>query len=291
VLAGLIAAFLINNDAPHVAMYLLVGPMAFGTALVLGLNSVRLQASRAVAQATREAFSAQLLSEQSLRVSHLDEVLKALQSTNHDARSALSGALLSIDRLVRVGSRTSGAHASLVELAGDALRELGQLKSILEAGRESHAHRPQDEACDLTAALDELAPRLRERFPGCTIEIVVDQDCTACIAGGKTSASRILTNLIANACEGDGTTGARHIAVRLSTHPQPSLTVTDDGPGLPQRLLNGHIKAFATTKAYGTGLGLYTVDRLVRASGGTLSFGQGPNGRGGRVSVQLRAAT
>lgn len=86
-------------------------------------------------------------------------------------------------------------------------------------------------------------------------------------------------------------TGALRIAVRLSKHPQPLLTVTDDGPGLPQRLLDGHIKAFATTKAYGTGLGLYTVDRLVGASGGALSFCQGPNGRGGRVSVQLRATT
>ena len=289
VLVGLMVAYAINHTGPHVSLYLLVGPMAFGTALVLGLNSARAQRARGEAVATRAAFDAQLLSERALRVTRLDELLKSVESTNHDARSALSGALFSLDRLLREGTKPGGNAKSATSLTLDALREVGQLRAILESGRDSYRDRPQDEVCDLAKVLHEVVASASERFPGCHVRVSSDAVCTACLVGGATSAHRIITNLLVNAYEGDGATGARQITVRLSSHPEPTLTVADDGPGLPGGMLQSSVNAFTTTKPQGTGLGLYTVDRLVRASGGSLSFSSADRlERGCQVSVRLR---
>lgn len=47
-----------------------------------------------------------------------------------------------------------------------------------------------------------------------------------------------------------------------------SIKVRDTGPGLAQEQLNRIFEPFYTTKAAGTGLGLYVVKQLVEKNGG-----------------------
>ena len=67
-----------------------------------------------------------------------------------------------------------------------------------------------------------------------------------------------------------------------------AISVCDDGPGFSAEHLAGPITGFQSTKADGTGLGLYTAERLVRASGGSVARENGPEG-GARVTAVLRA--
>ena len=46
------------------------------------------------------------------------------------------------------------------------------------------------------------------------------------------------------------------------------ISVTDDGPGIPQSVLKKLFLPFFTTKDAGTGLGLAMVEKYVRAHGG-----------------------
>jgi signal transduction histidine kinase len=64
------------------------------------------------------------------------------------------------------------------------------------------------------------------------------------------------------------------------------IIVEDDGPGFNQEQLLAPIAPFVSEKPAGTGLGLYTVERLVAASRGAFHRTNRPDG-GARVSVTL----
>src|SRR5690606_11439663 len=93
------------------------------------------------------------------------------------------------------------------------------------------------------------------------------------VAGGMQSLLRILENLVLNALQGNGARGAHRVALRVDSEHAGAvhrIVVEDDGPGFDAEQLSQPISAFSTSKRSGTGLGLYTVERLVTASGGTL---------------------
>ena len=62
------------------------------------------------------------------------------------------------------------------------------------------------------------------------------------------------------------------------------LAIADDGPGFSATQLAAPIAGFASSKKGHTGLGLYTAERLVRASGGSL---ERANREGGGAEVIL----
>ncbi len=66
------------------------------------------------------------------------------------------------------------------------------------------------------------------------------------------------------------------------------LSVSDDGPGIPEGLLPSIFTPYASGRAGGTGLGLYSVRRLCRAMGGGIVAGN-LHGRGSRFCVWLPA--
>jgi C4-dicarboxylate-specific signal transduction histidine kinase len=91
----------------------------------------------------------------------------------------------------------------------------------------------------------------------------------------------MLENAVANACEGDGGARSRRVEVLVLGRPDTGslgVEVRDDGPGFPSELLAAPIAAFRTTKPGGSGLGLYTTERLVHASGGWLRRANRPDG-------------
>jgi C4-dicarboxylate-specific signal transduction histidine kinase len=64
------------------------------------------------------------------------------------------------------------------------------------------------------------------------------------------------------------------------------LSVRDDGPGFSGDQLGSGPKPFGTTKPNGTGLGLFTSERLVHACGGTMKRANRPEG-GAEVTIEL----
>jgi C4-dicarboxylate-specific signal transduction histidine kinase len=136
-----------------------------------------------------------------------------------------------------------------------------------------------------------VAAALRARFPEVTIQIAADGAPAALVAGGESTLHRILANLVVNACEGDGASGARWVDVRARAVDAERLVieVDDDGPGLPAHVVDGLPGAITSTKPTGTGLGMGLVHGVVKASGGTITR-HNPSGGGTRVVVELRVA-
>jgi PAS domain S-box-containing protein len=90
------------------------------------------------------------------------------------------------------------------------------------------------------------------------------------VMGEPTGIEQVLINLILNARDA----GARLIRVETALAPGRAghlrLLVSDDGPGIKSDALAKLFQPFFTTKAKGTGLGLWLSQRIVRDHGGTI---------------------
>ncbi|MCQ4211583.1 sensor histidine kinase [Streptomyces longispororuber] len=87
---------------------------------------------------------------------------------------------------------------------------------------------------------------------------------------------QVLSNLLENAVRhGEGT-------VTIDVEPSQSgtsVTVSDEGPGIPEESMNRVFTRFwRGSKRGGTGLGLYIVKGIVEAHGGTITVGRAPGG-------------
>ena len=68
------------------------------------------------------------------------------------------------------------------------------------------------------------------------------------------------------------------------------ITVEDDGPGVPDHLMDKVFNPFFTTKDTGAGLGLAIVHRIAEENGGSVAVSNRPSG-GARFTLTLREAT
>jgi len=92
-------------------------------------------------------------------------------------------------------------------------------------------------------------------------------------------------NLVLNALEVLPEGGTVHVGLSRRGA-RVELSVRDDGPGIPADVLPRLGQPFFTTKAKGTGLGLFLVRRLVEGAGGSLALASPPEG-GATVTITL----
>ena len=79
----------------------------------------------------------------------------------------------------------------------------------------------------------------------------------------------------------EGQADAVHGAVRIS--------VSDNGPGVPESVADRVFRPFFTTKAHGTGLGLALVQKIIVTHNGRVTVGN-EDGGGARFVVTLPAS-
>lgn len=130
--------------------------------------------------------------------------------------------------------------------------------------------------------------------------IVVEQTRLPVIRGDATQLRQVIHNLLQNAQ--DSVADVEHPRVLLETktveYGDPDangktrvavrLTVSDNGPGFPARILTRAFEPYVTTKAKGTGLGLATVKKIVDEHGARIDLRNRMHGdvvEGAQVSI------
>ena len=102
----------------------------------------------------------------------------------------------------------------------------------------------------------------------------------------------MVTNLVVNAR--DAVEPGGEIAVRVDPRERDggaslAITVTDNGCGIPEAVLDRIFEPYVTTKAKGSGLGLAIVKKIVEEHFGTIAFADRP-GRGTIVTLSFDAS-
>jgi CheY-like chemotaxis protein len=111
-----------------------------------------------------------------------------------------------------------------------------------------------------------------------------------CVYGSELN--QVWTNLLDNAIDALGETGTIRIATAPWEKDGVEITISDDGPGIPEEAQRQVFEPFFTTKAEGegTGLGLSISQGIVKEHGGRIMLSS-EEGKGSTFTVQLPLST
>lgn len=136
------------------------------------------------------------------------------------------------------------------------------------------------EAIELTAPLWRSRPKLR---------LETDLRPLPPVRGSATDLRRAITNLVINAVDAVGDEPGQITVHSEATGNHVVLWIQDTGPGVPRSRQREIFLPYHTTKPKGTGLGLFSAQRVVVAQGGQLTL-EPHAGRGARFQIELPAA-
>jgi len=110
------------------------------------------------------------------------------------------------------------------------------------------------------------------------------------VVGDAAQLRQVIHNLLQNAQDALADTAAPVITIATATDGGlVQLTITDNGCGFPEQVMQRAFEPYVTTKPRGTGLGLAIVKKIVEEHGGSATIVNiAP--RGARVTVQLPGA-
>ncbi len=101
------------------------------------------------------------------------------------------------------------------------------------------------------------------------------------VAAGQNAVREVLFNVLLNAIEAAGKSGSTGGEVRVGAigcAEHVTVSIQDNGPGIPTELLDHVFDPFVTDKPDGTGLGLFIAGRAVGEIGGRIECQSGPTG-------------
>lgn len=182
--------------------------------------------------------------------------------------------------------RFDAAEENLAEIA--ALTErigtiTGDLRALARKG-----HRPS-EPMPLGKVISGALVLLRSRFSGRMDQLDIKlPPADLCVVGHSIRLEQVLINLFQNALEAveeKGNDG--HIEVRTVEHEEMVvLTVSDNGPGIPQPIRDNLFTPFNTSKEKGLGLGLVIAKEILADYGGRISVESSDSGTIFRVEFR-----
>ncbi|WP_420909090.1 ATP-binding protein [Brucella intermedia] len=182
--------------------------------------------------------------------------------------------------------RLSDATDNLNEIAAltDRIGTItGDLKALARKGRSPSA------PTSLSKVISGALVLLRSRFSGRMDQLdVVLPPPELRVIGHSIRLEQVFINLFQNALEAvDAKENDGRIEVR--THVENDkviITVSDNGPGMPQHIRDNLFSPFNTSKEKGLGLGLVIVKEIVTDYGGTISAESGPAGMSFRIELR-----
>lgn len=137
--------------------------------------------------------------------------------------------------------------------------------------------------------LEELVTRVARATVPDSMTLTVAPGAVPLVRGDHEALVRAVTNVLLNAVEACGGTGAITVGLAPDAAGQVALAITDSGPGIPAAVTARLFDPYVTTKPGGTGLGLAIARQTVEAHGGTITAASAP-AAGTTVTIRLPVA-
>lgn len=213
----------------------------------------------------------------------------------HEIKNPLTPIQLSAERLRhKYLTKMAPEDAEVLDRSTRTIvQQVESMKEMVNAFSE-YARAPKIELQVLQ--LDELVDQVLDLYRGENAEAVITVEFNRPLPVVEADPGRIrqlLHNLIKNAIESTRSVPDARIVVSLSAkqddgHHLAELRVTDNGPGIPEELLETLFEANTTTKSKGSGLGMAVVKRIVEEHAGEI-FAINNDEGGASIVVNLPA--
>lgn len=204
----------------------------------------------------------------------------------HDLKNAITGLSILVTNMERHLHREE-FRADAVQSLRDATEKLRAIVSRLSGPAEtlSGEYRRSIRQTDLVPVVRRV---LKEHTASGFHEIVDELPDALPAAVNAERIERVIENLVINAVEAMGTEHGRlTVAAGREDPARVFLSVADTGAGMTEEFIRTRLfRPFATTKAKGVGLGLYTCREVVEAHGGRIEV-ESKKGHGTRFRVVL----
>jgi len=215
----------------------------------------------------------------------------------HEIKNPLTPIQLSAERLRHkyLGSMSPEDAEVLDRSTHTIVQQVQSMKDMVEAFSE-YARAPKLQPLPLV--LEALISEVLDLYAGekQNINLLVHaEESTPMVEADAGRIRQLLHNLIRNALESLSDTSEGQIDVHLQEveHASESfveIKIEDNGPGIPQEMLENLFEPYITSKPKGSGLGLAVVKRIVEEHDGIL-YAENRTEGGARIVVRLPALT
>lgn len=198
----------------------------------------------------------------------------------HEVRNPINNISTGL-QLMSMKIPTDDPKQELIErLQHDCSRLTHLMESVLSFSRPMEYRL---ESTDIDLLLRRILDRWRPRLAKTNVQTYYQVDPgTPNIVGDVRALEQVFTNLISNAVQAMKNGGTLAVKVIRPVGdveiPQVEITVSDNGPGIPDEIKDHIFEPFVTTNPQGTGLGLAITKRIVVAHKGSIHVNSFPGG-------------
>lgn len=212
----------------------------------------------------------------------------------HEIKNPLTPIQLSAERLAfKLQDKLAVEDRFLLEKSTQTIiTQVNAMKKMVNAfSQYARAPKLHLKKIDINALTEEVTFLYSDYARG--IEVVLHQPSKHYFVNGDEIRLRqLLHNLIKNAveaCQEDRENSAGRVLVEISPLAEKyiTLTVSDNGPGIDENLINRMFEPYVSTKEKGTGLGLSVVKKIVEEHNGKIAIYSGKERVGTQVEVVL----
>lgn len=200
----------------------------------------------------------------------------------HEIKNPLTPIQLAAERMKRKYSKKLDAEDAdgLAQYSDVIIRQTGDLRRIVdEFSQFARMPEPRRAPCDLSKLMHDAVLLRRSDASHVEIEVIAPQEPVIVFAD-ETLIGQALNNLLKNAVEAvdtrrekTGFTGPGLLRVTLDKSPTTAtLTIEDNGNGLPEGKTDRLFEPYVTHRDKGTGLGLPIVKKIIEEHGGMLTL-------------------
>jgi two-component system, NtrC family, sensor histidine kinase PilS len=204
----------------------------------------------------------------------------------HEIRNPLS-AINHAAELLLEELELNETQRRLLTIVHDNTQRLDRMvQDVLKLNRRDRAHRETFQLADFLRTFVAQFCQI-EKVPEAVIELQIERDSQAIF--DRSHLNQVMWNLCRNALR-YSQRGAGSIRLQLRTGGAGfgvELSVSDDGPGVPEAIRPHLFEPFFTTAASGTGLGLYIAREICDANNASLDYVDRPGG-GAQFVVAIR---
>ncbi|MFN3199627.1 MAG: response regulator [Bradymonadia bacterium] len=234
-----------------------------------------------------KAANARILEEQSklLQAEKLSSIGQLSAGVAHEINNPLSG-VMSCFKALRKGHVPDDRQDEYLDTIEDGLYRIKQtVQGLLDYARQRTAMPTLVDVGEVIAACLRLVnPALHKKRQRVSCEITAG---TMCVHADKSQLMQAVVNVLLNGSYAAPEDSVMEIA-RVEDVERLGVAIRDEGPGIPAEIKDRLCDPFFTTKpeGEGTGLGLSVTQGIITAHGGTLEFGDRPEG-GAEVTLWL----